>query len=43
MWLSELRTQCSLCEGAGLIPGIAQWVKDQVVYVTDVAQILTVV
>lgn len=33
----------SICEGAGLIPAVAHWVKDQVVYVTDVAQILTVV
>ena len=29
-WLKGLRTQCCLCEDAGLIPGLAQWVKDQV-------------
>ena len=29
-WLSMLRTQCCLCEGAGSIPGLVQWVKDQV-------------
>ena len=28
LWLSELRTQCCLCEDAGLIPCLAQWVKD---------------
>ena len=28
LWLSGLRTQYSLCEDVGLIPGIAQWVKD---------------
>ena len=25
-----LRTQCSLCENAGSIPGLSQWVKDLV-------------
>ena len=28
LWLSRLRTQCSLCEDAGLIPGLTHWVKD---------------
>ena len=28
LWLSELRTQPSLCKDAGSIPGLAQWVKD---------------
>ena len=28
MWLSRLRTQHSICEDAGLIPGLAQRVKD---------------
>ena len=27
-WLSGLRTWCCLREDAGLIPGLAQWVKD---------------
>ena len=30
LWLSRLRTQCSLCEDAGLILGLTQWVKDAV-------------
>ena len=34
LWLSVLRTQHCLCEGAGLTPGLAQQVK-----VTDAAQI----
>ena len=28
MWLSGLRTQCCLSEDVGLIPGLAQGVKD---------------
>ena len=28
MWLGGLRTRWCLCEDAGLIPGLAQWVKD---------------
>ena len=32
MWLSELRTRCCLCEDAGFIPGLVQWVKDPVLH-----------
>ena len=28
LWLSWLRTQHGVCEDGGLIPGLAQWVKD---------------
>ena len=28
LWLSGLRTQFSVCEDVGLIPALAQWVKD---------------
>ena len=28
LWLSGLRTLCSLCENVDFIPGLAQWVKD---------------
>ena len=28
--LSGLRIQCHFCEPVGLIPGLAQWVKDPV-------------
>ena len=28
LWLSRLRTQHSVSEDAGLIPDLAQWVKD---------------
>ena len=28
LWLHGLRTKCCLCEDAGLIPGLTQWVKD---------------
>ena len=40
LWLS--RTQCCLCEDAGLIPGLAQWVQDPVqtaALIADAAQI----
>ena len=30
LWLSGLRTQHHFCEDAGLMPGLAQWVKDPV-------------
>ena len=30
LWLSGLRTQHCFCEHLGLIPGLAQWVKDLV-------------
>ena len=28
LWLSLLRTQHSVCEDVGSIPGLTQWVKD---------------
>ena len=28
LWLNELRTQQSVCEHGGWIPGLTQWVKD---------------
>ena len=44
MWLSGLRTQPCLCEDVRLIPGLTQWVREQVlpqaaVQVADTAQI----
>ena len=30
LWLSRLRTQHCVCEDAGLIPGLTQWIKDLV-------------
>ena len=30
LWLSRLRTQHTVHEDAGLIPGLSQWVKDLV-------------
>ena len=30
LWLRKLRTQCSLHQGEGSIPGLTQWVKDLV-------------
>ena len=37
LWLSG-QTQYCLCEDAGLIPGLTQWVKDQCCY-KPVAQV----
>ena len=28
LWLSGLRTRHTICEDAGLIPGLIQWIKD---------------
>ena len=44
MWLSLSRSRHSVCEDVGLIPSLAQWVKDPAllqagVKVTDVAGI----
>ena len=44
LWLSGLRTWYCLCEDAGLIHGLTQWVKDLALlpaaaYIADVAQI----
>ena len=30
LWFSRVRTQHNVCEDSGLIPGLAQWVKDPV-------------
>ena len=29
MWLSGFRTQNSVCEDGGSVPGLTEWVKDQ--------------
>ena len=44
LWFSRLRTQHSVCDDSGSIPGLTQWVKDLVllqaaVQGTDAAQI----
>ena len=44
LWLSRLRTQHSVCEDVGSIPGLTQWVKDLILQqaaaqITDLAQI----
>ena len=43
LWVSGLRTRCCFCEDGGLIPSLAQWVKDLALLqaeslVADVAQ-----
>ena len=47
LWLNRLRTQHSVCENAGSIPGLVQSVKDlalprAMTYVADVAWLVAV-
>jgi len=35
MWLSGFRTQNSVCEDGGSVPGLTEWVKDQALLQAD--------